>query len=75
MTTPGDNRIKVKEYKEQQKSESGQPQKHDQWVKQEEALKHEETIAESGRIFARNLPYTTTEEELTELFSKYGKKN
>ena len=31
-----------------------------------------ESIAESGRLFIRNLPYTTTEEELTELFEEYG---
>uniref|UniRef100_A0A3Q3QR76 Probable RNA-binding protein 19 n=1 Tax=Monopterus albus TaxID=43700 RepID=A0A3Q3QR76_MONAL len=32
----------------------------------------EEDVAESGRIFVRNLPYTCTEEELKELFSKQG---
>uniref|UniRef100_A0A8C2Z503 Probable RNA-binding protein 19 n=1 Tax=Cyclopterus lumpus TaxID=8103 RepID=A0A8C2Z503_CYCLU len=32
----------------------------------------EEDVAESGRLFIRNLPYTCTEEEITELFSKYG---
>nr|CAD7599757.1 unnamed protein product [Timema genevievae] len=37
------------------------------WKDQEENLKHEETIAESGRIFVRNLSFTVTEEELTEL--------
>nr|CAD7403642.1 unnamed protein product [Timema cristinae] len=42
------------------------------WKDQEETLKHEETIAESGRIFVRNLSFTVTEEELTELLSKYG---
>nr|CAD7453395.1 unnamed protein product [Timema tahoe] len=42
------------------------------WKDQEENLKHEETIAESGRIFVRNLSFTVTEEELTELLSKYG---
>lgn len=31
-----------------------------------------ESISESGRIFVRNLPYTTTEDELTELFEPYG---
>lgn len=34
----------------------------------------EEDVAESGRLFARNLPYTCTEEELRELFSKHGQK-
>nr|CAD7200804.1 unnamed protein product [Timema douglasi] len=42
------------------------------WKDQEDNLKHEETIAESGRIFVRNLSFTVTEEELTELLSKYG---
>lgn len=32
----------------------------------------EEDVAESGRLFVRNLPYTCTEEEIKELFSKYG---
>ncbi|XP_030632510.1 putative RNA-binding protein 19 isoform X2 [Chanos chanos] len=32
----------------------------------------EEDVAESGRLFVRNLPYTCTEEELNELFSKHG---
>ncbi|XP_015867867.3 uncharacterized protein LOC107405344 isoform X1 [Ziziphus jujuba] len=29
-------------------------------------------VLESGRLFVRNLPYTTTEEELEELFGKFG---
>lgn len=32
----------------------------------------EEDVAESGRLFVRNLPYTCTEEEINELFAKYG---
>ncbi|XP_056274679.1 probable RNA-binding protein 19 [Pseudoliparis swirei] len=32
----------------------------------------EEDVAESGRLFIRNLPYTCTEEEITQLFSKHG---
>ncbi|XP_051278796.1 LOW QUALITY PROTEIN: probable RNA-binding protein 19 [Dicentrarchus labrax] len=32
----------------------------------------EEDVAESGRLFLRNLPYTCTEEEIKELFSKHG---
>lgn len=34
----------------------------------------EEDVAESGRLFVRNLPYTCTEEELQELFAKHGQK-
>lgn len=33
----------------------------------------EEDVSESGRLFIRNLPYTCTEEEIKELFAKYGK--
>ncbi|KAM8866469.1 putative RNA-binding protein 19 [Synchiropus picturatus] len=32
----------------------------------------EEDVSESGRLFVRNLPYTCTEEEINELFSKHG---
>ncbi|XP_030593757.1 putative RNA-binding protein 19 [Archocentrus centrarchus] len=32
----------------------------------------EEDVSESGRLFVRNLPYTCTEEDLKELFSKHG---
>lgn len=43
------------------------------WKNQEDSLKNEEDIAESGRIFFRNLAYTTTEDDIEKLFSKYGK--
>ncbi|XP_019770787.1 probable RNA-binding protein 19 [Dendroctonus ponderosae] len=42
------------------------------WKSQEEALKNEEDIAESGRIFIRNLSYTATEKDLEDLFVKHG---
>jgi len=42
------------------------------WKDQEESLRNEETIAESGRIFVRNLAYTVTEDDIEQLFSKYG---
>ncbi|KAL1132504.1 hypothetical protein AAG570_010459 [Ranatra chinensis] len=42
------------------------------WKEQNESLSKEECIAESGRIFIRNLSYTVTEEELQKLFEKYG---
>ncbi|XP_024422560.2 probable RNA-binding protein 19 isoform X2 [Desmodus rotundus] len=32
----------------------------------------EEDLADSGRLFVRNLPYTSTEEDLEQLFSKFG---
>lgn len=42
------------------------------WAKQEEALKDEEDISESGRIFFRNLAYTVTEDQVQEHFEKFG---
>lgn len=42
------------------------------WKKQAEALKNEESIAESGRMFIRNLSYATTEDDVRQLFEKYG---
>ncbi|XP_056131196.1 probable RNA-binding protein 19 [Lampris incognitus] len=32
----------------------------------------EEDVSESGRLFIRNLPYTCTEEEIKDLFTKHG---
>ena len=43
------------------------------WKKQAEALKCEESVAESGRIFIRNLSYTITEDDVRALFEKYGR--
>ncbi|KAH8386928.1 hypothetical protein KR093_003549, partial [Drosophila rubida] len=42
------------------------------WQQQQESLRSEENISDSGRIFFRNLAYTTTEQELQQLFEKYG---
>lgn len=43
------------------------------WKKQLEALKSEDSIAESGRMFIRNLSYTITEDNIRQLFEKYGR--
>lgn len=50
-------------------------QKKEKWKTQEERLKNEEDIAESGRIFFRNLSYTTREDDIQNLFEKFGNKN
>lgn len=42
------------------------------WKQQHESLRSEENIGDSGRIFFRNLAYTTTEEELQKLFEQFG---
>ncbi len=46
--------------------------KKEAWERQENDMKKEETVAESGRIFIRNLAYSATEEDLEALFSRYG---
>lgn len=51
-------------------SKSGET-KPSKWKKQE-TLEQEETVSESGRIFARNLSYTVTENDIEQLFAKYG---
>ncbi|XP_065353915.1 probable RNA-binding protein 19 [Cloeon dipterum] len=53
------------------KEQSGEEAK-DKWKQQEESVKNEESIAESGCIFVRNLSYTTSQEDLEPLFSQYG---
>lgn len=67
-------RILVSKYsgKNGENSSNNDPKKH-KWKNQEEMLKNEESITESGRIFVRNLAYTTTENDIKELFEKYGK--
>ncbi|XP_055383091.1 probable RNA-binding protein 19 [Condylostylus longicornis] len=42
------------------------------WAKQEGNLENEEDISESGKIFFRNLSYTISEDDIQNLFSKYG---
>lgn len=51
---------------------AAQDSKRAKWREQEEGLAAAETVGESGRIFARNLAYTVTEDELQELFAKFG---
>ena len=71
----GSNRISVyKHGKVDIKSEQeiALNEKREKWNTAEDALKHEETLAESGRLFIRNLSYSVTEEIIEELFSKYG---
>ncbi|XP_030567723.1 probable RNA-binding protein 19 [Drosophila novamexicana] len=42
------------------------------WKQQQDSLRSEENISDSGRIFFRNLAYTTTEEELQQIFEPFG---
>ncbi|KAH8276359.1 hypothetical protein KR026_004754 [Drosophila bipectinata] len=42
------------------------------WKHQQDNLSKEDDISESGRIFFRNLAYTSTEDELQKLFEQFG---
>ncbi|XP_043353746.1 probable RNA-binding protein 19 isoform X3 [Dermochelys coriacea] len=42
------------------------------WQRRKKDDEEEEDLSESGRLFVRNLPYTSTEEDLEQIFSKYG---
>lgn len=65
-------RIFVAKYVKHEEKEESNQKKCPKWKNEEEALKNEESIAESGRIFIRNLPYTVAENNIQELFEKYG---
>lgn len=47
-------------------------EKEDTIKRFEETLANTEPVEESGRLFVRNLNYTCTQEDLEEVFSKYG---
>ncbi|XP_046681092.1 LOW QUALITY PROTEIN: probable RNA-binding protein 19 [Homalodisca vitripennis] len=68
--------VGVKEYSgkedENQKVSETKNEKQKRWKEQEAALMQEESIAESGSIFVRNLAYTISEEELTAHFATFG---
>ncbi|XP_077290382.1 putative RNA-binding protein 19 [Arctopsyche grandis] len=70
----GGNHVNVDRYDNQRKIDSAgdEQEENPKHKTQEEALKHEESIAESGRIYVRNLPYIVTEDEVQALFEKYG---
>ena len=42
------------------------------WEESKQRLDRADPVIESGKVFVRNLPYTTTEEDLQEIFKQYG---
>ena len=67
----GSSQILVVRYDKQRNNESDE-QKQDKWKQQEDALKNEESVGESGRLFIRNLSYSVTESDIEDLFKKFG---
>lgn len=49
-----------------------QQRQNPRWEQQQDLLKNEEAICDSGKLFFRNLAYTATENDLQALFEKYG---
>ncbi|NWR46841.1 RBM19 protein, partial [Regulus satrapa] len=45
---------------------------HQPWQRMLRDDEEEEDLSESGRLFVRNLPFTSTEEDLEKIFSKFG---
>jgi len=66
------NRILIKKYDgKNRRAEDISKEKLSRWAEQTLELEKEcETVGESGRIFIRNLSYTTNEDEMRELFAE-----
>ncbi|XP_075977472.1 putative RNA-binding protein 19 [Anticarsia gemmatalis] len=67
----GNHRVHVNKYEDKAK-QAAEEEEQNTKQKREEKTNNEETIGESGSIFVRNLPYVVAEEEVTNLFEKYG---
>ena len=42
------------------------------WKEQNDSISNTETVGESGRIFVRNLSYSVSEDDIRNLFEKFG---
>ncbi|CAG9786817.1 unnamed protein product [Diatraea saccharalis] len=65
------HRIHIHKYEDHSKK-AAEEELHNNQKRREEKHYNEESIGESGSIFVRNLPYIISEDELTNLFEKYG---
>lgn len=66
------NKVKIRVYTSRDEGDvevEENPRSHWQQL-QEELEKVAEPVSESGRIFIRNLPYTTNEDEVTKIFQE-----
>lgn len=69
--------VHVYEFNSKSNEEEGSSNKkhslNSRWQEQEDKLKSEENIGDSGKLFFRNLSYTSvTEDDIQKLFEKYG---
>jgi multiple RNA-binding domain-containing protein 1 len=64
--------VHVYEFTDKKEDDEGKKRINPRWQEQEEKLKNEESICDSGKLFFRNLPYTVTEDDLQKVFEKYG---
>ena len=65
------NQISVIKYESKRDQEEQIKSRKNRWEQQQEELEKEaETVGESGRIFLRNLPYDTNEDEVKIMFEK-----
>ncbi|XP_073956712.1 probable RNA-binding protein 19 [Choristoneura fumiferana] len=67
----GNHRVHVNKYEDKTKKAAEEEEQNTKRKNQEDNS-NEESIGESGSIFVRNLPYIVSEEEITNLFQKYG---
>lgn len=52
--------------------DSSKQRQNPRWEQQQDQLKNEEAICDSGKLFFRNLAYTVTEDDVQKQFEKYG---
>merc|ERR1712100_190154 len=61
-----------KDDKEEKENKEEMDEDDNEEKEEKQSLFDDENIGESGRLFVRNLPFSTTEEELITHFSRFG---